>query len=99
MSVAELQVEIRELKRRVDLAETQIAQLNGQFEFISSQLRDVQRYMHVKFADVDKKLAEHDRRFDAIDRRFDRLEVRMDGVEAKIDALPRVIAELIAKNR
>ena len=89
--------EIRELRRRVDQAEASIARLAGSFEFISGQLRDVQTYMHARFAEVDErfdavdeKLAAHDRRFDAVDRRFDVL-------EEKVDALPRAIAEMIAE--
>ena len=96
--------EIRELRRRVDQAEASIARLGGSFEFISGQLRDVQTYMHARFAEVDErfdavdeKLAAHDRRFDAIDRRFDAIDRRFDVLEEKVDALPRVIAEMIAE--
>ena len=76
MTVTELEKEVRDLKRRVDLAETRLAQNDGRFEFITGQLRDVQLYLHTKFADIDGQFAQ---------------------VNSKIDALPRVIAELIAK--
>ncbi len=82
MSV-ELQNEVRELRRRFDLAEMPLSQLEGRFEFISGQLRDVQLYMHARFEDIDC-------RFEQIDKRFDLL-------DAKVDALPRIIAELISK--
>ena len=39
-----IEQEIAELKRRVGHTETRIA-LEGQFEFISGQLRDIQRHM------------------------------------------------------
>jgi hypothetical protein len=43
-----IEQEIAELKRRVGHTETRIA-LEGQFEFISGQLRDIQRHMHSQF--------------------------------------------------
>ena len=38
--------ELKDLKRRVDFAETRLSQLEGPFGFISSQLRDIHLYMH-----------------------------------------------------
>jgi chaperonin cofactor prefoldin len=97
-------VEIRDLKRRVDLAETRLSQLEGQFGFISGQLRDVQLYMHARFDDMDKRFERIDRRFEQvdmrfeqIDKRFEQVDKRFDTLEAKVDALPRVLAELLAK--
>jgi len=90
MSVEALAKEVADLKRRLDLAETRLSQHAGQFEFISGQLRDIQIYMHTRFEELDKKLAAHDRRFDDVDRRLDR-------VDQKLDALPRVLAEMIAR--
>ena len=81
--------EIRELRRRVDQAEANIARLAGSFEFISGQLRDVQTYMHARFAEVDE-------RFDAIDEKLAAHDRRFDALEEKVDALPRVLAEMIA---
>ncbi len=52
--------EIRELQARLDKHDTALAQLTGQFEFISGQLNAMQRFMHTKF--------------DAIDKRFDKIE-------------------------
>lgn len=43
-----------------------LAQLAGQFEFISGQLNAIQRFMHVKF--------------DAIDTRFDKIDSDVGGL-------------------
>ena len=97
MAGMDAEKEIREIKRRLDLAETRLSQMDGRFEFISGQLRDVQLYMHARFEDVDKRFDAVDKRFDGVDKRFDAVDRRLNTVETKIDALPRVIAELIAK--
>ena len=83
MSIEAIALEIRDLKRRVELAETRLSQVEGRFEFISGQLRDMQLYQHAKFSEIDG-------RFDKIDGRFDEL-------TTEVRALPRVIAEMIAK--
>ena len=80
--------EIRDIKRRLDLAETRLSQHAGQFEFISGQLRDIQLYMHARFGDIEK-------RFGDIEKRFDSTDHRLDSLEGKVDALPRVIAEML----
>lgn len=90
MTVAELEKEVRDLKRPVDLAETRLSQGDGRFEFITGQLRDVQLYLHSKFGDIDGRL-------DKIDGRLDRIDGRLDKLDAKVDVLPRVIAELEVK--
>jgi flagellar capping protein FliD len=97
MSLETLTNQIRELTRRLDLAETKLAQQAGQFEFISGQLRDVQLYMHARFSDVDQRFDRIDARFDRMDARFDRMDARLDKMDSKIDALPRVLAEMLAK--
>ncbi len=89
MSIETLTRDVADLKRRVDLAETKLSQQTGQFEFITGQLRDVQLYMHGRFADVDQRL-------DTLESKVDGLGARFDGFESKVDALPRVIAEIIA---
>ena len=94
MTLEALTREFAELKRRLDLAETKLAQQAGQFEFITGQLRDVQLYMHARFEDVDKKLADIKATIAAMDANF---ELKFATLEAKVDALPRVIAELLAK--
>ena len=99
-----LQRDVSDLRRRMELAETKLSQQAGQFEFISGQLRDVQLYIHAKFGEVDARFDKLEDRFDRLEVRFDKLEVRFDTMEvrfdtmeAKVDALPRVLAEMIAK--
>lgn len=69
----DLEKDIRDLKRRLDLAETRLSQLEGQFGFISGQLRDIQLYMHARFDDLDGKL--------------DGLARRLDGLHAELPDL------------
>jgi chaperonin cofactor prefoldin len=90
ITVEALQTEVRDLKRRLDLTETRVTQMEGRFEFVAGQLKDIQLYMHAKFGDMEI-------RFDKIDARLDRMEARQDRMEQKIDALPRVLAEMLAK--
>jgi len=66
----DVEKELRDLRRRVDLAETRLSQLEGRFEFISGQLRDIQLYMHT--------------RFDGIDARFDAVEGKIDGLRTEL---------------
>ena len=61
------------LERHNIVLTQKVEELTGQFQFISSQLASVQRYMHG--------------RFDQIDARFDKLEGRMDRLEGKVDRL------------
>lgn len=100
MTTAELENEVRELKRRVDLAETRLAQLDGRFEFVSGQLRDIQLYMHQRFNDVDKRLDGVDKRLDGMDRQL--AEVRADIRGLRLD-LPAMIGatmrEVLAESR
>jgi tetrahydromethanopterin S-methyltransferase subunit G len=60
--------ELTELKRRVELAETRLAQIDGRFGFISEQLRDVQLYLHAKFAHLDGRLDTIEQKVDALPR-------------------------------
>jgi len=50
--------ELRDLKRRLDLAETRLAQLDGRFEFVSGQLRDIQLSLHARTEGLDKRFDE-----------------------------------------
>lgn len=98
---------VLDLRRRLELAETKLSQQAGQFEFITGQLRDVQLYVHARFADMDEQFAKVHARIDRLDGKVDRLEAKVDRidskmdakfaqVDAKLDALPRILAELIA---
>ena len=105
MSLEALTREVAELKRRLEIAEAKLSQQAGQFEFITGQLRDVQLYMHARFDDIDTQLAAIKATIAAMATKFEgkfaALEAKFDSkfatLEAKVDALPRVIAELLAK--
>ena len=101
MSIESLTREVADLKRRLEIAETKIAQQAGQYDFISGQLRDVQLYMHARFDDIDKQLAAIRATIAAMDAKFESkiaaLDAKFDRLEAKVDALPRVIAEMSSK--
>ena len=73
------------------------ALVEGRFEFVSGQLRDIQLYQHAKFSQIDGRLDKIDGRLDKSDARLDRIEKRLDDLTAEVRALPRAIAELIAK--
>lgn len=60
--------EIREIKRRLDLFETRLAQNDGRFEFITGQLRDIQLYVHARFGDMDDQFSNINAKLDAMPR-------------------------------
>jgi chaperonin cofactor prefoldin len=95
-TVDTLQTEVRDLKRRLELTETRVTQLDGRFEFVSG-LRDIQLYMHAKFGDMETKFGDAEKRFDRMEMRLDRIETGQQAMKAQIDALPRVLAEMLAK--
>ena len=93
MTDAELVQEVKELKRRIDLAETRLGQVEGRFEFVSGQLRDIQLYMHAKFADVDKRL-------DKVETRLGAVETKLDGLIETLPGMMRdVMREVLAEKR
>ncbi len=94
-----LDKEVKDLKRRMDLAETRLSQGDGRFEFVSGQLRDLQLFQQAKFAEVDTRLDRIEGRLDGIDTRLDRIDTRLERIDATLEALPRAIAEMIAANR
>lgn len=65
-----LEKENTEIKRRLSTVE-------GQFEYISGQLRDLKLYTHARFEQVDRQIkdmrSEIDARFKAMDKRFDEI--------------------------
>ena len=83
--VAQLEREHTELKERV-------ATLDGSFQFVSGQLRNMQTYMHDRFDQVGDQLAE---------LRTGLAEVRTDvrDIKSELKALPRAIAEIIRESR
>ena len=84
-----------------DNAETnhEIATMKGQFEFISGQLRDVQRYMHNRFDQIvarfDKVEGEVRQGFGDLRRDMERgfEAVRRDLPKLAADAMREVLAE------
>jgi tetrahydromethanopterin S-methyltransferase subunit G len=93
-TVEALQTEVRDLKRRLDLTETRVTQMEGRFEFVAGQLRDIQLYMHAKFADMEKR---DDRLEQKVDNLSRDMNAKFAAMDAKFDALPRVLAEMLAK--
>ena len=91
--MADLQEEVRDLKRRLDLAETRLIRLEGSFEFVSGQLRDMQLYMHAQFEAIDKRFDRLEARFGKLEAKVDGLDTRFNVLEAKVDAMPRAILE------
>jgi tetrahydromethanopterin S-methyltransferase subunit G len=82
--LAALESENIEIRRRLGAIE-------GQFEFISRQLRESHAYMHAKFGEIDGRLDRIEDRLDRVDGRLDRVEGRLDRVEGR---LGRVEAEV-----
>ena len=97
MTVEEMAREIVSLRQRVDLAETRLSQVEGRFEFISGQLRDMQLYQHAKFSQIEGRLDKIEGRMDRVEIRLDTMSIELRELTAEVRALPRAIAELIAK--
>jgi hypothetical protein len=64
--------------------------MEGRFEFVFGQLRDNQHYMHVKFGDIEGSIS-------GLKTGQSRTDAKVDTLNAKVDALPRVLAEMLAK--
>ena len=96
MASGDTDKEIRDIKRRLDLAETRLAQGDGRFEFITGQLRDIQLDMHARFGDMDDQFTKLGEKIDEANLHFHRHDTKIDRLDSKMDAMPRVIAELIA---
>ena len=103
-TLQELTEQVAKLSSRLAVAESKIATQAGTFEFITGQLRDVQLCIHARFDDMDKRFSAMDQRFNRIDGDIATLKADvstlksdMSEVKIKLDALPRIIAELIAK--
>ena len=106
MTVEELAREVRSLKHRLDLAETRLSQIEGRFEFVSGQLRDIQLYQHSKFAEIDNRLEgvegrleRVEGRLEKVEGRLERVEGRLERVEGRLDRVETGIAGLTAEVR
>ncbi len=64
-----------------------LSTVEGQFEFISRQLRDSHLYMQAKFAEVDM-------RFERIEGRMGRVEGRLERVESRLERVETGLAEV-----
>ena len=100
MSLEALTREVADLKRRLEITETKLAQQAGQFEFITTRLRDVQLLGHARFDDIDKahtamKLEISQLRA-GMHGKFAEMNGRFAEMNAKIDGLPHVLAEMLA---
>ncbi len=83
-----------DLAERMAMLESKLAKLDervitleGQFDFISRQLRDLQMFVHTKFEQVDRRLDTIDRRLDKIDRRLDKIDGRLDKIDVRLDTI------------
>ena len=72
-----------------------LATVEGQFEYISGQLRDVQLYMHAKFGDIDKRFDRVEQRLDKVEQRLDKVEKRLDKIEVRLGAVETKLDGLI----
>ncbi len=102
-----------DLAERIAMLESKLAKLDdrvitleGQFDFISRQLRDLQMFVHTKFEQVDRRLDTIDGRLDKIDGRLDRIDGhlnridgRLDRIEVTLKEMPRAIIEAIRENK
>ena len=88
----DLEERIATLEAKLSKLDERVITLEGQFDFISRQLRDLQLFVHTKFEQVD-------RRFDAIEGRLDKMEGRLDRIEITLKEMPRAIIEAIRENK
>ncbi len=97
MTVEEMAREIVSPRQRVDLAETRPSQVEGRFEFISGQLRDLQLYQHAKFSQIGGRFDKIEGRLDRVENRLATMSTELRDLTTEVRALPRAIAELISK--
>ena len=88
----ELADRIATLEAKLAKLDERVITLEGQFDFISRQLRDLQLFVHTKFEQVDRRL-------DAIDGRLDGIDGRLDRIEVTLKEMPRAIIEAIREHK
>ena len=81
----EIEERIAALERDNTENKRKLAVLEGSFQFIVGQLRDIQVHML--------------ERFDAIDARFHRMANRFDRIDATLEAMPRALLEAMKDER
>jgi hypothetical protein len=85
------------LERNNVVLTQKVEELTGQFQFNSSQLASVQRYMHGRFDQIDARFDKLDGRFDKVEGRMDRLEVKVDRLEGEVVGLRRDLPMIVAE--
>ena len=90
---------IATLEAKLTKLDERVITLEGQFDFISRQLRDLQMFVHARFEQVDRRFDAIDGRFDAIDGRFGAVEGRLDRIEITLKEMPRAIIVAIRENK
>ena len=103
---ADLAERVAALERYNIEIKRKLAEVGGQFEFISGQLRAVQAYVRDRFDQVDHRLgcleAAHSgvaSRLEQVDRRLDRVDVILLEIKGELVALPREVAEMFKEGR
>ncbi len=86
--MADLLERVSALEQKLAAVDGRVSTLEGQFDFIARQLRELHLFAHGKFDQID-------RRFDRLEGRFDKLEGRFDKLEATVEAMPRAIIEAL----
>lgn len=82
--MASLEERLDRLERENTEIQRRLATVEGQFEFISGQLRTIQTYMHGKFEQVDA-------RFDRVEHGLSSLRQDMPGIVS--DAMREVLRQ------
>ena len=95
----ELAERIAMLEAKLSKLDERVITLEGQFDFISRQLRDLQLFVHTKFEQIDRRLDGIDGRLDGIDGRLDGIDGRLDRIEITLRELPRAIIEALRENK
>jgi predicted nuclease with TOPRIM domain len=85
------------LERHNVVLTPKVEELTGQFQFISSQLASVQRYMHGRFDQIEGRFDKLEGRFDKVEGRMDRLEVKVDRLESEVVGLRRDLPTIVAE--
>jgi chromosome segregation ATPase len=69
-----------------------LGELDGSFQFVTGQLKNIQTYMHNEFAAVHARL-------EKIDGRLDGVDAKLNKIDANLEALPRALAELMREGK
>ena len=95
----ELAERIATLEAKLAKLDERVITLEGQFDFISRQLRDLQMFVHAKFEQVDRRFDAVEGRLGKIEGRLDKIDGRLDRIEVTLKEMPRAIVEAIRENK